>query len=66
MDEKDYGTQPIRKLFIKCTVPSMVSMGFSAVYSVVDGVFVGRYIGGDALAAVNLVMPLIMITTAVG
>lgn len=64
MDEKDYGTQPIRKLFIKCTVPSMVSMGFAAVYSVVDGIFVGRYIGGDALAAVNLVMPLIMITTA--
>ena len=51
MNEKDYGTLPIRRLFIKCTVPSMVGMGFAAVYSVVDGIFVGRYIGGEALAA---------------
>ena len=64
MNEKDYGTLPIRRLFIKCTVPSMVGMGFAAVYSVVDGIFVGRYIGGEALAAVNLVMPLVMIAAA--
>ncbi len=43
----------------------MVGMGFSAVYSVIDGIFVGHYIGQEALAAVNLVMPIIMIITAV-
>ena len=29
-------------------------------YAIVDGIFVGRYLGGEALAAVNIVMPLIM------
>ena len=42
----------------------MVGMGFSAIYSITDGIFVGHYIGQEALAAVNLVMPVIMIITA--
>lgn len=53
------------KLFFKCTLPAMVGMGFSAVYSVIDGIFVGHYIGQEALAAVNLVMPMVMIIAAV-
>ena len=39
----------------------MVTMAFSALYQVADGLFVGRFIGGDALAAINLIMPIIMI-----
>lgn len=42
----------------------MVGMGFSAIYSIIDGIFVGHFIGHEALAAVNIVMPLVMITTA--
>ena len=49
------------KLLLKCAVPAAMSMIFSGLYSVVDGIFVGRCIGSDALAAVNLVMPLITI-----
>ena len=30
-------------------------------YAIVDGIFVGRYLGAEALAAVNIVMPLIII-----
>ena len=36
-------------------------MAFSVLYEIADGIFVGRFIGEDALAAVNLVMPFIMI-----
>ena len=50
------------KLFIKCAVPAALSMIFSGLYSIADGIFVGRCIGSDALAAVNLVMPLIAIS----
>ncbi|MBQ6669855.1 MAG: MATE family efflux transporter [Deltaproteobacteria bacterium] len=64
MNEQEFGTAPILKLFFRCTVPAMVGMGFSAIYSVTDGIFVGRFIGQEALAAVNLVMPPIMIITA--
>lgn len=64
MNERDYGTEPILKLFFKCIIPAMVGMGFSAIYSIIDGIFVGHFIGHEALAAVNIVMPLVMITTA--
>ena len=64
MNERDYGTAPILKLFFRCTVPAMVGMGFSAIYNVTDGIFVGHFIGQEALAAVNLVMPVLMIITA--
>lgn len=64
MEERDFGTAPILKLFFKCTIPAMVGMAFSTIYYIIDGIFVGRFIGHVALAAVNLVMPLLMITTA--
>lgn len=49
------------RLFFRCAIPSIISMTVSSVYTIVDGVFVGRLLGQDALAAVNLVMPCIMI-----
>ena len=64
MEERDFGTVPISKLFFKCAIPAMVGMAFSTIYYIIDGIFVGHYIGHVALAAVNLVMPLIMIITA--
>ena len=39
----------------------MITMAFGALYQIADGLFVGRFIGEDALAAVNLIMPIIMI-----
>ena len=44
-----FETLPPTKLFIKCAVPAMLSMIFSGLYSIVDGIFVGRCIGSDAL-----------------
>lgn len=61
MKSEMYITLPMRKLFIKCVAPAVVTSVFSVLYSVVDGIFVGRYLGEDALAAVNIIMPVIMI-----
>ena len=52
------------RLFFRCALPSMVSMAVAALYTIADGVFVGRFIGSDALAAINLVMPLLSISFA--
>ncbi len=52
---------PPGNLLLKCAIPAAMSMIFSGLYSIADGIFVGRCIGSDALAAVNLVMPLIAI-----
>lgn len=60
MDSEIFEKLPPTKLFFRLAVPSMITMAFGALYQIADGLFVGRFIGGDALAAINLVMPLIM------
>ncbi len=51
---------------LKYTLPSMIMMVFMSTYSIIDGVFVSTFVGEGALAAVNLVMPLLGIVMAVG
>ncbi len=48
------------------TIPSIFTMVFMSTYTIIDGVFVSRLVGEDALAAVNLIMPLMGIVMAVG
>ncbi len=57
-----FETMSPTRLFFRCAVPSMISMAVSALYTIVDGIFVGHYVGASALAAVNLVMPFITIS----
>ena len=62
MDSEIFEKLPPTKLFFRLAIPSMITMVFFALYQIADGLFVGRFIGEDALAAVNLIMPNIMIT----
>lgn len=64
MDSEIFEKLPPTKLFFRCAVPSMITMVFGALYQIADGLFVGRFIGQDALAAVNLIMPIIMMVFA--
>lgn len=66
MDQEIFGTTPPKKLFVKLTIPSLISMAFSSIYMMADGMFVGKVIGSKALAAINLVFPIIMIVFAIG
>lgn len=54
------------KKLLRFTLPSMVMMMFTSIYSVVDGFFVSNFAGKDPFAAVNFIMPLLMIMSAVG
>lgn len=65
-DSIDFGSMEIPKLFRKLLIPTVVGMVFSAIFIITDGIFVGRGIGSDALAAVNITAPLFMITTGIG
>ena len=49
-----------RKL-LRFTLPSMVMMVFTSIYGVVDGIFVSNFGGKQAFAAINLILPYIMI-----
>ena len=64
MDSEIFEKLPPTRLFFRLALPSMITMAFGALYQIADGLFVGRFIGEDALAAVNLIMPIIMMVFA--
>ncbi len=54
------------KKLIKFTLPTIVMMIFTSIYGVVDGIFVSNVVGKDAFAAINLIMPALMILGSLG
>lgn len=54
------------KKLLRFTLPSIVMMIFTSIYGVVDGFFVSNYVGKSPFAAVNFIMPFLMILGAVG
>lgn len=54
-----------KKLF-RFTMPSIIMMVFTSIYGVVDGLFVSNIVGETAFTAVNFIMPVTMILSAVG
>lgn len=54
------------KKLIQFVLPSIIMMIFTSIYSVVDGLFVSNYAGKTALAAINLILPLLMGLSALG
>ena len=51
---------------IKYALPSIIMLVFTSIYGVVDGFFVSNYVGKTPFAAVNLIMPVLMILGCVG
>lgn len=54
------------KKLLRFTLPSIVMMIFTSIYGVVDGFFVSNFVGKTSFAAVNFIMPFLMILGAVG
>ena len=55
----------LRPLFLRYALPGVGAMLFLALQSIADGLIVGRLIGATALAAVNIVIPIYTLVTAV-
>ncbi len=51
--------QSIKSRFIQYVLPSVAAMWVYTIYTMADGIFVARGVGEQALAAVNLCMPMI-------
>lgn len=51
---------------IRFTIPSILMMIFTSIYGVVDGFFVSNFVGKTPFAAVNFIMPFLMVTGALG
>ena len=43
---------------LKFALPSIIMMVFMSCYTIVDGIFVSRFVGSNALSAVNIVYPI--------
>ena len=51
---------------LRFVLPSIVMMIFTSIYGVVDGLFVSNFAGKTSFAAINLVMPFIMVLGGIG
>ena len=54
------------KKLLRFTFPSIVMMILTSIYGVVDGVFVSNFVGSEAFASINIIMPFLMILGAIG
>ena len=62
--ERGLLTQKISRLFLKYTIPGVAGLLFLGIQSVIDGVILGRFVGANALASVNLILPCYSLMTA--
>ena len=51
---------------LRFTFPSIIMLIFTSIYGVVDGFFVSNFVGKTPFAAVNLIMPYLMILGCIG
>lgn len=54
-------SSPILKVFSFYTIPSLIGLVAMSSANIVDGIFVGNFVGADALVSVNLIFPFLSI-----
>lgn len=55
---KSFETKMSYPEFLKYLMPSVLTMVFLSFYTTIDGYFVSKYAGSDALAGINIVIPI--------
>ena len=63
---QDFGTETIGKLLIKQAVPASIGILVMSLNILVDTIFVGHWIGSQAIAAINVVLPVSFFIAALG
>ncbi len=64
-DSIDFGSMHIPQLFVRLFVPTLLGLVCGALLNLADGMFVGRGVGSDALAAINIAAPVFLICTGI-
>ena len=62
----EMGIEPIGKLLIKHAVPSSLGILVMSLNILIDTIFVGHWIGPNAIAAINIVLPVSFFVAAIG
>lgn len=63
--ERELALLPIAGLFRKFAIPGVVGLLFLGLQTIIDGVVLGNFVGANALASVNLIMPAYSLISAV-
>ena len=61
-----FGSQPIPQLLIKQAVPASIGILVMSLNILIDTIFVGQWIGSNAIAAINVVLPVSFFIAALG
>lgn len=64
--ENPLGSEPVSSLLRRFAIPSVIAMLVSALYNMVDQLFIGHSIGVLGNAATNVAFPLSMVCTSIG
>jgi len=60
------GTLPISKLLLQQAIPASIGILVMSLNILIDTIFVGRWIGSNAIAAINVVLPVSFFIAALG
>ncbi len=64
--EHTIDNKSVSKTFWRYALPSITALLVSGLYEIIDGIFVGRYVGYEGLAAINVSWPIIFVVTGIG
>ena len=65
-DTQLLGTLPISKLLIQQAIPASIGILVMSLNILIDTIFVGQWIGSEAIAAINVVLPVSFFIAALG
>ena len=66
MNKKSLDSDRVGRLLIMFAIPAFISMAVHTLYNVVDTIFIGQYVGRDAIGGLTLVFPIQILSLFVG
>lgn len=61
----NYDTDNVASLFMKLFIPTLLGLVSSSILEMADGIFVGKGVGSDALASVNVAAPVFLLSAGI-
>ena len=65
MNKNRLGEEKVTTLFFRYAIPSILGLLLMSIYTIIDGIFVGNFVGPNALASINITLPGIHIIIAI-
>lgn len=63
---EDLAHKKISRVFWQYALPAVVGMIVNTLYNIIDGVFIGHWVGKDALSGLGIILPVMNIAAAIG